>query len=313
MGHCPFCKGAIQRELLVNGGTCPHCLIEIPGEEAPTDPGEQAIARQHAEDAATSRKGPGLALALGLVVLLVGGGGWALLRNRQPDIVELGEESFASIPLDAHQNIFAEDPATAGQAASAGASGSRSSGGGAVASSGGSSGSGSMGSGSSRSGAVGTATGGQLAPEAQTEPGRATLNPAAGSIARQVEDVDPTAAASSPGGIVGPGITVGGRSAAETLTDPDAITEMIKRVVGRNSRQLQDCYNDRLKLSESLEGRWRIGFEVQKNGSVSRIEVAGLSVADAELESCMTGRIASWRFSRIANPQQVSKTYSFTR
>ncbi|MCK6504394.1 AgmX/PglI C-terminal domain-containing protein [Myxococcota bacterium] len=306
MGHCPFCKGAIQRELLVNGGTCPHCLIEIPGEEAATDPGEQAIARQQAEEAATRRRGPGLAAAVVLLALVAAGGGWLALRNAQPAVVELEEESFTPIPLDAHQNIFDEQPAAAGAQARAGGSNPATGGSAAVVASA------SLGS-AGRGSSAGPATGGQVDPVAPAEPGRATLNPAAGSIAKQVEDVDPTAAASSPGGMVGPNITVGGRSAAETLTDPDAITEMIKRVVGRNSRQLQDCYNDRLKLAEDLEGRWRVGFEVQKNGSVSRIEVGGLGVADAELESCMTGRIASWRFSRIGNPQQVSKTYSFTR
>lgn len=309
MGHCPFCKGAIQRELLVNGGTCPHCLIEIPGEEAATDPGEQALARRQAEEAATGRRGPGVLVVVALLAAVVGGGGWFALRDSQPAIVELEEESFTPIPLDAHQNIFEDEPAAPVAKA-------RGTGGPEAVSGGASSATASLGSGSrgSGGGSAGPATGGQVEAVTQTEPGRATLNPAAGSIAKQVEDVDPTAAASSPGGMVGgPSISVGGRSAAETLTDPDAITEMIKRVVGRNSRQLQDCYNDRLKLNEELEGRWRVGFEVQKNGSVSRIEVAGMGVTDADLESCMTGRIATWRFSRIGNPQQVSKTYSFTR
>lgn len=297
MGHCPFCKGAINRELLVSGGTCPRCLIEIPGEEAPTDPGEQALARQQAEEAASSRRrGPFAAVVALVLVGVVGGGAWATLRNSQPEIVELGEEVFTPIPLDAHQNIYQDEGTASGAMKSGGSSGAAK--------------------GSSGSGvAKGTATGGQLAPEAAgpSSPGQATLNPAVGSISQQIEQIDPTAASSSPGMMSGPSISVGDRSAAETLTDPDAITEMIKRVVGRNSRQLQDCYNDRLKLQAELEGRWRVGFEVQKNGGVDKIEVSGLSMADGELEDCMRGKIARWRFSRIANPQQVSKTYSFTR
>ena len=43
---CPFCKGGISADVVQFGGNCPHCLLEIPGEEAPTDPG--LVARQKA-------------------------------------------------------------------------------------------------------------------------------------------------------------------------------------------------------------------------------------------------------------------------
>jgi len=78
MGPCPFCGKGVERDILVNGGRCPHCLIEIPGEEAATNPGEGALAQQAAESRAARPRWP---LALGLVALLAaaaGGAWWAL-------------------------------------------------------------------------------------------------------------------------------------------------------------------------------------------------------------------------------------------
>jgi len=308
MGHCPFCKGAVNRDLLVNGGTCPHCLIEIPGEEAPTDPGMEALARQHAEEAASRSRRPALAMVGGLAaVALVCTAGWFLLRPPPPaQVMELDEWSY--IPLGAHQNQFEPEASPEELASNGGSHGSGSHAGSHGDALGGSH----SGSGGSSNGS--TATGGQLAQESgPSSPSQATFNPTAGSIAKQVEQVDPTAGISStPGLIAGPGISIGSRDAAETMTDPAEITEMIKRIVSRNSNQLQDCYNDRLKVDEGLQGRWRVAFEVQKTGAVSKIAVSGLSSADGELELCMTGKLQRWRFSRIANPQQVSKTYNFT-
>ena len=55
------------------GGSCPHCFIEIPGEEAPTNPGVQP------EPTATeigSSRGAGLGVAAALLLLLGIGGGF---------------------------------------------------------------------------------------------------------------------------------------------------------------------------------------------------------------------------------------------
>lgn len=294
MGHCPFCKGAVDRATLVGGGTCSHCLIEIPGEEAPTNPGVQALARQQAEEAAASGGRSPIVMITALLLLgLVGGGAW-WSWGRAPVIVELDEETFNPIPLAAHQNIYQETAAEAGSSAG-GAAGSSSS--------------------SSANATRRAAISGQATRGSSSSPstGRATLNPAGASIAKQVEAIDPTASTiASPGAMTGPTISIGRHSVAETLSDPDAISGMIKRVVSRNSRQLQDCYNNRIKIQPELEGRWRVGFEVQKTGAVERVEVRALTGPDVELERCMASKLSRWHFQRIASPQGVTKNYSFT-
>lgn len=46
MGECPFCSAEIDEEVMLYGGTCSACLIDIPGEEAPTDPGVDAVTEE---------------------------------------------------------------------------------------------------------------------------------------------------------------------------------------------------------------------------------------------------------------------------
>jgi hypothetical protein len=41
LANCPFCSGGVDEDLIIYGGPCPNCFAEIPGEEAPTDPGEE--------------------------------------------------------------------------------------------------------------------------------------------------------------------------------------------------------------------------------------------------------------------------------
>ena len=80
MGSCPFCKESVDSAILEYGGRCPSCLIEIPGEDAPTDPGEAAKAAQEAEEAAAVNR-PRLPLIAGIVavVALCGVGGFMAL------------------------------------------------------------------------------------------------------------------------------------------------------------------------------------------------------------------------------------------
>ena len=67
MGACPFCKGEVDDDVLTFGGRCPSCLIEIPGDEAPTDPGAEARAAQEAAEAAAQK--PRVGIIVGALVL----------------------------------------------------------------------------------------------------------------------------------------------------------------------------------------------------------------------------------------------------
>ena len=42
--QCPFCASEVTEQTILYGGTCGSCFAHIPGEEAATDPGEDAKA-----------------------------------------------------------------------------------------------------------------------------------------------------------------------------------------------------------------------------------------------------------------------------
>ena len=114
MGSCPFCGGDVAEDVLLNGGRCPHCLIEIPGEETPTDPGEQAVAMQQAEKAAAESGGKGPVIAVAALVLLgVGVGGWFATRPapqvESTDAYMDDSEEFSFAPASAHQDLPVEE------------------------------------------------------------------------------------------------------------------------------------------------------------------------------------------------------------
>ncbi len=307
MGHCPFCKGAIPKDMLVYGGSCPHCLIEIPGEEAPTDPGEQALARQQEEQAAAQSPGRGRILAAAVALLLAGSGaGYFAWSASQEPARQAEAEDWSMISMDQHENQFEDDGATQGGADAAAAHST------ASASS----------ASSASTAARRPSTGGQLASNSTGSTSRASLNPG-GSLSEQVAAQDPTKAegpsivapptgsTSRSSGMTGPSISIGSRSAQEVLSDPAEVEAMIKSVVSRNGRQLEDCYNDRLKIDETLQGRWSVNFVVTKSGKTSQISVKGLNSADAELESCIQTKIARWRFKPINEDVGMQRTYTF--
>lgn len=100
MADCPYCKATITEEISRFGGHCPSCLIDIPGEEAATDPGEGT-----AVEAAASSRGPLISGLAAAAVVLSAVGFWYL---QQPPPDEGGGEEraskYATMPLSSHQD-----------------------------------------------------------------------------------------------------------------------------------------------------------------------------------------------------------------
>ncbi len=65
LAECPFCGSGASEDLITYGGTCPKCFAEVPGEEAPTDPGEEVRAIQERGD----RRRAGVRAAVGLLAM----------------------------------------------------------------------------------------------------------------------------------------------------------------------------------------------------------------------------------------------------
>ena len=82
MPTCPFCQTPISENLSLYGGACPSCLIEIPGEEAVTDPGVTVELTEESRRA-TGGSGAIMGVAIAGLVILAGAAGWFYSQDTQ--------------------------------------------------------------------------------------------------------------------------------------------------------------------------------------------------------------------------------------
>jgi hypothetical protein len=301
MAQCPFCTSQIDEELARFGGHCPKCVIEIPGDETPTDPGIGKRVEEQVETERQRRWGVVAAVAALVLVVLVGAGSvlwWRIDQQRQADLVAQleaeAEAGFYINPAEAHElpTLEHEQEQQVAQ------------GGGAVHSPRGSSGGGTVttipsGSGSSKSNSfdfIGTSGADQ---------------PELAKLHERTIDV-------SPGADLGAvGLTVPQVSISRTgldsvaLSDPEEIRAAVGLALKAYSKQITTCYNRRLKLTPDLAGTWEVSFTIRTTGRTSNIGVVPQSTVDSALETCMRESIAAWTFQPMVQPQNFAKPYTF--
>lgn len=291
---CPFCKGAVAADTLRFGGNCPHCMLEIPGEEAPTDPGLQARQRQEEEAkvrlAAQKKKNRAVGLVAVLALVVVAGGGayaWqaqqAAMTYTMEDYYELELEDMSGPPAQQAAGADPATPATPGTNAPAkvASNGRKPAGQPQGASQG------------SEAGVLGTKRASDAGPEGDaalaTGPSTALPSSSLGASAIKVSQV---------------GTDV-------VLKDDQQIYDMAKRVINVSNGQVQNCYNQRLKAVPTLQGAWDVSFVIAKDGGVKSVKASPVNEKDAELEECIVRAVGSWKFQRISRDQPIKKTYRF--
>ncbi len=263
MPACPFCKAQVGSDLLRYGGHCPKCMIAIPGEETPTDPGERAKVLQELEEQAAKSKYRGAFMAAAATMgILLGGGGAYWYQNREvPAPVVAGniEDEIYIVPLTAHRDLVLKsdegkknvEPRTdhaapaKKQVAAAG-----------------------------RDVAIASkpATGGTVA-----EPQLAPIEGSLGGFDAPLGGLGPNVHRADIEGIV--------------LSDPTEINTMVKRVMSKGQGQLRQCYESRLKADEGLKGAWNVQFQIDPTGHATSVAVVAVDSPDSELESCIERNI----------------------
>ena len=293
---CPFCRGTVSEDLFLHGGNCPHCMLEIPGEEAPTDPGAAMRAKLQGEerkaaDRARKRRIVVLALAGCMsVVAAVGGLKWWELREAELTY-DLPDEYYQPTPVE----LQAEVPPSAVTPPKG----------------------------------VGTPTAPKLpgtkkdvlGPDAVIASGPSKPEGASSQDLAMPGKVTPRTPTADAGA---PVITMGGGSGAGTglevkveggigniLTEDDEILAMVKDVVGKYKPQLDSCFRMRLNAAPDLRGSWTVSFTVTPLGSSSKVTVQAVDKADREFESCVTRSVSTWKFQKIEHPFNVRKKYTF--
>jgi hypothetical protein len=111
MANCPFCQCEVDEDLVRFGGNCGNCLIEIPGEEAPTDHGQLGEVPLETEITAMHRKQQtrifGTALVAASALLLVV---FALKLGSEGEVLTDDGVEIAIVPLSEHEDIARAEP-----------------------------------------------------------------------------------------------------------------------------------------------------------------------------------------------------------
>ncbi len=291
MPQCPFCKGKIAEDLLRFGGHCPHCLNEIPGEEAATDPGAQARQRQELEAraaAARLQRRTKIIRAVAALTVLLGVGAWAALHE-EPEPLLLEDVEIYIAPASAHRNVAAEEAAEAKaraeeeakrreMAARAAAQASSAQSSGSLADAG-------------------------PAPSTPSSPSSASGAPESSS------DGLPSSMAGLSLSPKGPSL----KGISGMVASGDAeIKAMAKTVVDANYKQLRQCYEARLKENPGLSGRWVVAWTIEKDGTVSGAEAEGQGVKDRTFETCVEHNVSNWKFQSVAQPTELARAFVFS-
>jgi TonB family protein len=120
-------------------------------------------------------------------------------------------------------------------------------------------------------------------------------------------------------GTYGTGVGVlGGKKSVDigiTSSEPTVMgsldKELIRQVIHRNRNQIRYCYESQLTRFPKLHGKVAVKFVISAQGSVASSNVAQSDVGNAELETCVAGRVRTWMFPKPKGGGIVIVTYPF--
>ncbi|QSQ24753.1 adventurous gliding motility protein GltG [Pyxidicoccus parkwayensis] len=120
-------------------------------------------------------------------------------------------------------------------------------------------------------------------------------------------------------GTYGSGVGVlGGKQSVDvgiTSSDPEVMgsldKELIRKVIQMNRGQIRYCYESLLNRFPKLGGKVSVKFVITATGSVASSSVAQSTAGNAELETCVAGRVRTWKFPEPKGGGVVVVTYPF--
>ncbi len=98
-------------------------------------------------------------------------------------------------------------------------------------------------------------------------------------------------------------------SEAEVMGSLDK--ELIRKVIQMNIGQIRYCYESLLNRYPKLGGRVMVKFIITATGSVASSNVASSTASNADLETCVAGRVRTWKFPEPKGGGVVVVTYPF--
>jgi TonB family protein len=87
--------------------------------------------------------------------------------------------------------------------------------------------------------------------------------------------------------------------------------ELIRKVIQANRAQIRYCYESMLNRFPKLGGKVAVKFVITATGTVASSSVAQSTAGNAELETCVAGRVRTWKFPEPKGGGVVVVTYPF--
>lgn len=120
-------------------------------------------------------------------------------------------------------------------------------------------------------------------------------------------------------GSYGTGVgTLGGKQSVDvgiTSSDPEVMgsldKELIRQVIQRNRGQIRYCYESLLNRFPKLGGKVSVKFIISATGAVATSNVAQSTAGNSDLETCVAGRVRTWKFPEPKGGGSVIVTYPF--
>jgi hypothetical protein len=304
LASCPFCQGEVEEEKVLYGGPCPHCFGEIPGEETPTDPGEdekERIRQQDIKRASNRALLPVFVLAPVVTMAVIG---VAFMLQPNEAVTELDfDDSFEALlefePL-AYDASMDEPGQDAGKALEGSVVPSR-----AVAKSRTAPVTRNAGSGAKTAGVQA----GEYRPTGRTGSRSATTR-AGGTLPGDLADGLKTGSSSSTGGL-DLAIQVQ-RGGSRLLVEESDIVYAVKEMFAQRKPQIRQCYERALKANPSFAGTWKLSLVLNEAGKVGEYNAKPTGASDVEFESCIEEKAATWSvLGRLEKPRSFSLPLTF--
>jgi hypothetical protein len=88
----------------------------------------------------------------------------------------------------------------------------------------------------------------------------------------------------------------------------------VRRVVRDHAGEIRRCYEARLAVDPSLQGKVTVRWIIRSDGAASdaAVDVAASTLLDGELHRCMESRIDGWRFEALAGGETAAVVYPWT-
>ncbi len=102
-----------------------------------------------------------------------------------------------------------------------------------------------------------------------------------------------------------------GITSSEPMVMGSLDKELIRQVIHRNRNQIRYCYESQLTRFPKLNGKVAVKFVISASGTVASSQVAQSTANNAELETCVAGRVRTWQFPKPKGGGVVIVTYPF--